>query len=618
MALIQKPFGDIITFSRSSGGGRFNAAGQYEWLASNAPRFDYDPATLSPRGLLVEEQRTNTWVTGNGAPYRLGYNQSNAAMWAPMAEISPVGLCDAAVITAPTGSVTVINFAKATSGHPNGTVITQSIFVKILTWASPFTIYFGNGNSTGGVSVPYSYSNGTLSTAYSGASVVKLANGWHRLICTYTATADVDPNFTITMGAGGKYAVWGGQVEQATFATSYIQSSLTFSSRASTATYFDSNGVLQIAGVNVARTGYSFVNNAWVSQGLVVEDARTNLLTFSAGFDSWAQTGISFGINALAAPDGTTSADKLIETATTEVHRLAKIVPVSINTTYVASVYAKAGELRYFGMKTGVAESPTNVVFDLVSGTIVSGAASGMTITPAGNGWYRCAVTFTPTSSTQAIMYWTLLKETNFANELRLGDGVSGLYLWGAQLEAGAYPTSYIPTTTAQVTRAADMITTAQVTRSADVASINVLSPWYNANEGTFSVTWNFSGFSSGYRTVIRSGTASDRLDCYIYNSSVAATFEVRVGNVQQAILSQSTLVAGQTNKVSMRYGSNDFASSVNGGAAQTDTSGSVPAVTSLLLGHSGSGASNICGHIQSIKYFPKRLTNAELQALTT
>ena len=59
MTLVTKPFGDIITFTRASGGGRFNSSGVYEWLGNDVPRLDYDPVTLQPLGILIEEQRTN-------------------------------------------------------------------------------------------------------------------------------------------------------------------------------------------------------------------------------------------------------------------------------------------------------------------------------------------------------------------------------------------------------------------------------------------------------------------------------------------------------------------------------------------------------------------------------
>lgn len=194
------------------------------------------------------------------------------------------------------------------------------------------------------------------------------------------------------------------------------------------------------------------------------------------------------------------------------------------------------------------------------------------------------------------------------------GDGTSGILLWGAQLEAGAFPTSYIPTTSATATRAADL---------ASMTGAN-FSSWFNASEGTILSEALISGYTvpaANFPLIasLNDGTGNN----YIENGYVTATlssFVVRASNTEQVGLYPS---AGsvQQRRVGSVYRANDFAVSVNGGAAQTDTAGNVPTVDRLRFGErlSTSGTSVIClnGHIRRFVYWPVRVSNAQLQALT-
>lgn len=170
---------------------------------------------------------------------------------------------------------------------------------------------------------------------------------------------------------------------------------------------------------------------------------RTNLLTRSTEFQtSWGYENVTVSPNVAVAPDGTVTADKLVESATTGVHRLSRSTGggALLNANYTASVFGKAGERRYFGMK-GMPNSP---VFDLQAGAVVAG--SGATIAGVGGGWWRCIATGIPTPVGSYINYWTLLTGPTFTGESYAGDGTSGLYLWGGQLELGSVATRPIPT----------------------------------------------------------------------------------------------------------------------------------------------------------------------------
>jgi hypothetical protein len=182
----------------------------------------------------------------------------------------------------------------------------------------------------------------------------------------------------------------------------------------------------------------------------------------------------------------------------------------------------------------------------------------------------------------------------------------SSIFLWGAQVEAGAFPTSYIPTTTTALTR------------SADAASVNTLSPWYNAAEGTlyaeFTARLNvtqtpvtFSGAAGvGYR-IRKSGT----------NQYVAVLRDGATKDI--AITPSPALTEGQIIKVALGVKVNDCALSGGGQAVATQTSFSpMPTITDVNLGFTGTDGFALNGWFRRFTYYPRRLSNADLQAITT
>jgi hypothetical protein len=243
---------------------------------------------------------------------------------------------------------------------------------------------------------------------------------------------------------------------------------ITFS-RASTGTFVGSNGLIQTAASGVPRFDHNGATGE--SLGLLVEEARTNLLTYSEQFNdvAWVKDGTVVTANSIVAPDGTLTGDKLIETATTAVHRTYSERFVAILTPYTTSVYAKAGERSWVSL-AGITN--TRVWFNLATGTVGTNGGLTASIQAVGNGWYRCSVTQTTTS---IFGYLDVGVGTADNTNSYAGDGISGIYIWGAQLEAGSFPTSYIPTTSATATRAADV---------ASITGAN-FSSWYNQGSGS-------------------------------------------------------------------------------------------------------------------------------------
>jgi hypothetical protein len=191
--------------------------------------------------------------------------------------------------------------------------------------------------------------------------------------------------------------------------------------------------------------------------------------------------------------------------------------------------------------------------------------------------------------------------------------GTDGIFAWGAQLEAGAFPTSYIPTTTAAVTR------------SADSAVVTPISSFYNQSEGTLFAEAREGGSDLQYGAVsLDTDTSDNRIDLRRNLDAGFLSMIVTTAGAAQMLESPVLAVAAQTYKLSGAYKANDCAVCVNGGAVATDTSVTLPTLTHLRIGGlavtspaTGNGFP-LNGHIRKIAYWPKRLSNALLQSLTT
>ena len=229
--------------------------------------------------------------------------------------------------------------------------------------------------------------------------------------------------------------------------------------RATTATRVNSSGLVENVALNVPRLDYSLGS----CPNLLLEPQRTNLAQRSEEFDNatWTKLNASITANATTSPSGVVNADKLIETATSGFHYATQPAGVvTLGATITTSVFVKSAERTYFGLYPY--NSSAGVKFNLNTGVILSqdvGIVSA-SITSVGNGWYKISASVIAIATTPSPWFAIL---NNSGATSYAGDGTSGLFIWGAQLEAGAYATSYIPTTTASVTRNADSISLSNV-----------------------------------------------------------------------------------------------------------------------------------------------------------
>jgi hypothetical protein len=478
-----------------------------------------------------------------------------------------------------------------------GTTVTVSAYVKAA-GRNFFVIVTSDQAGTFRTSY-FDLANGTLGTVASGhtASITAVGNGWYRCAITQAQSATTGvftyyPSLAAVNGStsyqgdgnSGVY-IYGAQLSDSASLDPYVP---TPGAAPSSTAYYG------------PRFDYDPVTLA--PKGILVEEARTNLLLQSQTFGTspWFTNNATITANTTVAPDGTTTASKLVEDTSNNLHRVAQ-VPTLTAVPHTATIYAKpAGRNWIYIANASLSQAAYFNVSTGVIGTVVG--ATTATIAPAGNGWYRCSITSTPSAAAQNYSFYTANADLSFSYT---GDGTSGLFLWGAQLEAGAFATSYIPTIASTVTR------------SADVATItgSLFSQWYGQSEGTLLTKFvPTNSIANNTRSATITDGTNRVVDIYI-DVNVWRSFNGTT-NVTPA---SSTAVLNSTVNFASAYKSGDYAASMNGSAVGTAATAGVQSSNKLTLGANiTSSAGFLNGHIQSIQYYPVRAADFQLQALTT
>lgn len=387
-----------------------------------------------------------------------------------------------------------------------------------------------------------------------------------------------------------------------------VPPSVTFT-RASTATRVGPSGLIETVGINVPRLDYDPITRACL--GLLVEEQRRNLLLRSEEFDnaSWIKADTTVSPNVTVAPNGLSVADKLISTASSAIHNLT--FNVTPGPTFSFSVFVKKSEYNFCTLILSGSAIRSTRTFNLTTGEITNPFNSASTFIsakaePFQNGWFRLTLSSTSANFTQAriALAQDAVSSHSESGQTFTGDGASGIFIWGAQIEAGSFYTSYIPTTTASVTRAPDL------------ATLPSIAPWFRTDEGTLFVEAStFRTFGSAFSFQIDSGADTNRL---VLNTS-GNRGDSLIDGVNVAPLIGAIQPANTNIKSAYAYRLNDYGYSFNGTPAITDTSADVPQnLTTARVGSRVGGGEPLSGLIRQIKYFPQRLTNAQLQALTS
>lgn len=551
--------------------------------------------------------KTNTTVTAN-------------------TQVSPFGPSTSETLTE-----TVANSqhtASQLTGVVVGNIYTFSVYAKYNT-RQHIQLILDNGPWGSTCYANFDIQNGTLGTVGAGvtAGIASVGNGWYRCSITSVSAASTSsttcPFYILmanssSMGYYGSYAgstsnsvyIFGAQVEQRSSVGPYQATT--------TQPITNYQSTLVTASVNQPRFDHDPVTKE--CKGLLIEDATTNLLTYSEDFGNaaWTKSNcFSSSVLSTIAPDGSLTARKIIENTAADLHYVASSSQsFTTGSTYTLSTYAKASER---GVLQIVPPHPSFPVafanFNLTTGTI--GAYSGVdaSITSVGNGWYRCSITLAATSTSAWPVYLLMqLSDTAPRWAAYTGDGYSGIYIWGAQLEAdAASPSSYVATAGSTASRSYD---------NAIMTGTN-FSSWYNQEEGSTYVEFKMNqkpltGYYNNFVFSINDGGFNNKVSSSIDVSNNLRN-DIYYNNTTSAyMVSSFNWVNGSTYRVSQSFKQDDFNSSFNASTIVSDTSGALfKGFTELHLGNQTTGSSLLRGHLRRFTYYPKKLTNQELQTLT-
>ncbi|TFG71292.1 MAG: hypothetical protein E4H27_04940 [Anaerolineales bacterium] len=388
--------------------------------------------------------------------------------------------------------------------------------------------------------------------------------------------------------------------------------------RATIGTYYDSSGILQTASSGVARFDHNPATGA--SLGLLVEEARTNICLQSEDFTTtWVEGGNSLTIvgNESVAPDGNTTADKIIDDSSTGTGNVFAFqnLTFAINTVFTASIYAEKDGLNWAYIKiASLGALVINQSYDLINGVVgtASAGVSGSAIEDVGNGWFRCSLTFTSDAADTAGSFQIFAADGDSDVTVDL-DGTSSIFVWGAQLEVGNFPTSYIPTTTIEVTRDKEKIQTTDLS-------------WLNTTVGTmfaeFTAGWIAPEPNDSRRVWTLSDQSADNRITMFENIDLGV-FDTQV-NITDATVAQGTTVDDtnygdkQNVKHAYAWATNDLAAVTNGRTAIVDATASIPTgFTEFGVGQSATDIKQLNGHIAEIRYYNERKNNQFLEDLS-
>ena len=498
-----------------------------------------------------------------------------------------------------------------------GQAITGSIYLKANTRTFALVCLSGpafGGSSNGAIINLSTGAVGNSFGTYSSIAVSNAGNGWYRVSVTATTSATNNGSLQVILatadssvfanlsyagdGTSGIYA-WGAQLEQRSAVTAYNATTTT-----AITNYIP---VLQTAASNQARFDHDPV--AGTSLGLLIEQQSTNLLLQSQTFNtSWTLTNATLTSAADIAPDSTQTAFKLVDTATAGLQALSQTYTKAASAiAYTASVYFKASQRTYSWLQISDGSGNGAIVYYNLSTGAISTAVAGIgtaftslsaTINPVGNNWYRCTITGTSNTATSlAVQFGSSLDgSTNSFT----GNGYSGLYVWGAQLEALAFSTSYIPTTTAAVTRTAD---------NASMTGTN-FSSWFNASQGTYYVEFNALQITQSISIL---GNSSNICTIYQQASNFSFYDGTNQGSGYIGAISLNTFYKGA---ISMTPSTNTLSLSGTSGSALT-TNGRFLTQSNLQIGYGYNSPQSFVGHFKKIAFYPLALSSTNLQALT-
>lgn len=391
------------------------------------------------------------------------------------------------------------------------------------------------------------------------------------------------------------------------FTTATLDPRVTVTRALNTATRVNSSGFIETVNANLPRFDFDPVTK--VCKGLLIEETRQNLFLESAAFNAspWTVGTNSITPNTVTSPDGGTNADTFTVTTGGFGAFSRQTATLLANTAYTLTCFFKKDTATFANITVFDGTDGNRYWFNLTNGTVGSTALvnAGYVNVSAkienyGQDWYRCSVTFTTRSTTAFTLFATF---TDADGSLFVTNGRTG-FIWGAQLEAGSFATSYIPTTTTSLTRNADDVT---------MTGTN-FSSWFNPTEGATMAQYT-AGQGISSLNVLAYEDAAPGANMTLHREGQTWRYRTNLANLNLTGLGLTT-----TNKTVFNYANSYYKVASNGLGAATNTGvGGPPTITQLFIGKGNNyaAARYMNGWIGKILYWPQKLTDAELQAFS-
>ena len=572
---------------------------------TTATYYDNHTTVVAEQNLQPYSQdfsNTATWGTGGGTT-TITTGQS-----------SPDGNTTATLITAAaTNNFHIVGSSAANYGG-NGT-FTVSAFLKAGTnnFAS-LSCSNSGGSAYAAITVNFSGTpaitqTGSSGFTYQSSTITQSgATGWYRVSLTLTSNANFFVHISLNNTATPTYGTYGLQTWTATGTeTVYLwgaqleqRSSVTAYQVTTTVAITNYIPVLLTQQSNEARFDHNPTTRE--SLGLLIEQQSTNLNLYSSAPSNWTSSGMTVTNNQNIAPDGTQTAAFCQGTNSGVAQFQFQYDYGVAGTAQAFTLYVKAGTSTTFIIYETI--SAYRVTYDLVAGTatVVSGTVTAY-ITPVGNGWFRLG--------------WAMATKPGQYSYPRFGIGTTyngvasslNFYVWGAQYEVLAFPTSYIPTVASQVTRSAD---------SASMTGAN-FSSWFSANQGTLYAEASVTALGTGTGGSDIAGiTNSAGSGLEIYRSTGLSTTQGYIGS---GTSSATTITANTFYKYAINYTTTTGSFVVSGGSVASITPASYASTlgvaTTLGIMKNSGGGNPTTGYIKKLAYYPIAVTSAQLQSLT-
>jgi hypothetical protein len=622
-----------IAFYRSSGATYYDNRGIVRHATENEPRFDHDPVTGESKGLLFEEARTNIalGVTNFGIPIDF-----NGMYNIPNTRLAPDGTMSATDVLANAGiSRHEVNIRFSGT---NGINYSASFYVKPLGAVTHISVSFAGGSEKCNFDLVNMTHNTPGGTAV--VTITDAGNGWRRVTLRGTENATGTRSIYISPGIGATsssvyntlngdslngVSLWGCQIEAADFATSLVPLDTRFTSRASSATYYDETGIIRTAPADYPRYSYNYDGRKWVETGLILEGSATNKIPQNSIPAAAYQSTNTYGYYA---PDGSYKAFQNIPNSGTSPGGAACIIYSSggfDNTTskHTLSIYVK-GVQGFDRVRLHDNNNNRHVVFNLTGMGSFDTATNivAAQIQFIGNGWYRIGMTYIP--STNTTPYFQMYS-------METGNGSGGFQFFGAQAELGDKMTSFIHTTTANVTRAADIYTSISTVRERDYAigqDVDKLLPDVNASNIDFTLYGDIQGIAhnGGFQQAIYLEDTSDSGNMYVSlfsayngNSTISSSYNINSTSRNFGNWTSTASDIALRWKIAMGVEENDSRAAANGslGSSAAGYWNGGGTFDRFYLGNGYQGGRYFNGWIRKIGYYDKRLSNDELVALT-